>query len=98
MGLSSPRKKDFPSVQQNYKVEIPSEPQLILCGRQRPIFTTKNTRWPPAQYSRHVACENGQLGGDQGTAPACERQGTGIGQHRLGEQELSSKGLWTGIG
>jgi hypothetical protein len=42
VGLSQPRKKDFPWVQQNYNVGIPLEPQLILYGGQAPIFTMKN--------------------------------------------------------
>ncbi len=55
-------KKDFPSVQQNYKVGIPSVQQLILCGGQPRIFTTKNSRWPPAHCqlrSQHGEREEG---------------------------------------
>jgi len=65
-------------------VGIPPEFCLVLCGGQQPIFTTKKYKVAASatnQYSRHAACENGQLGGDQGTGTASARSGNGIGYH-----------------
>src|SRR5947207_3299460 len=89
-------KKDFPSELRNYNVGIPSELRLVLCGGQRPIFTTKNTRWPPAQYSRHAACKNGQLGGDQGMAPASARHANRASQLTTRERGQAPRDQGTG--
>ena len=45
MGLSSPRKKDFPSVQQNYKVGILSEPITIILLVNPSLTVTASLIW-----------------------------------------------------
>src|SRR2546423_13013536 len=49
------------------------------------------------QYSRHAACENGQLGGDQGTAPASARPGNRHGQRATREWDWLARDQRTGM-